>query len=173
MNLKELIRDVPDFPKKGIIFKDITTLLARPDATKEAVRQIVEKYRAKGVQKVVCIEARGFILGSIIAQELQAGFVPIRKKGKLPSRTLHEEYDLEYGTDLIEIHSDAISQGERVLLHDDLLATGGTMGAAIRLVQKLGALIIGASFVIELDFLNGRKNIAPVDTFSLIHYSTE
>ncbi len=173
MDLKPYIRDVPDFPKKGIVFKDITTLLLRPEVVHEAVRQISERYRREGVRKVACIEARGFVLGSLIAQELNAGFVPIRKKGKLPAKTRREEYSLEYGTDTIEIHEDAIASGDRVLMHDDLLATGGTMSAAIKLVQKLGGKIVGASFLIELAFLRGRQLLLPVESLALITYDHE
>ena len=173
MDLKKLIRDVPDFPKKGIVFKDITTLLLNPDAVRECVEQISERYRAQGIQKVIGIESRGFMLGPMIAQELRAGFVPIRKKGKLPAAIIREEYALEYGTDSIEIHKDAVSAGERVLLHDDLLATGGTMAAAVRLLQRLGGAVAGASFIVELDFLNGKEKLQPLDVYSLIHYTQE
>ena len=155
--LSEAIRSIPDFPKKGIVFRDITTLLKDADALNSAVNLLTKQYKSSKIDKVVCIESRGFILGSAIAVRLGAGFVPIRKKGKLPAQVIREQYALEYGTDIIEMHVDAIQPGERILLHDDLLATGGTMCAAIRLVEKLQANIIGISFLIELSFLAGER----------------
>jgi len=171
--LSESIRSIPDFPKKGIVFRDITTLLKNADALYTAVNLLSKRYENSKIDKVVCIESRGFILGSALAVSLGAGFVPIRKKGKLPAEVIREQYALEYGTDEIEMHVDAIQPGERILLHDDLLATGGTMCAAIRLVGKLQADIVGISFLIELSFLNGRKNLPAYDIFSLIHYDSE
>jgi adenine phosphoribosyltransferase len=171
--LSETIRSVPDFPKKGIVFRDITTLLKDADALHNAVNLLSKRYEHSQIEKVVCIESRGFILGSALAMSLGAGFVPIRKKGKLPAEVIREQYALEYGTDVIEMHVDAIQPGERILLHDDLLATGGTMCAAIRLVEKLQANIVGISFLIELSFLNGRKNLTNYDVFSLVHYDRE
>ena len=167
------IRNIPDFPKKGIVFRDITTLLKDADALKKTISLLQEQYRNSKIDKVVCIESRGFIIGSALAVSLNAGFVPIRKKGKLPAEVIMEQYALEYGTDTIEMHVDAIRRGERVLLHDDLLATGGTMCAAIKLVERLQAHVIGVSFLIELSFLEGRKRIGNYDVFSLIQYNSE
>lgn len=171
--LSDSIRSIPDFPKKGIVFRDITTLLKDADALHNAVNLLKKRYESSRIDKIVCIESRGFILGSALAVSLGAGFVPIRKKGKLPAETISEQYALEYGTDVIEIHVDAIRSGERIVLHDDLLATGGTMCAAIRLVEKLHANIIGISFLIELSFLKGRKNLNNYDVFSLVNYENE
>lgn len=173
MNLQTYIRDVPGFPKPGIVFKDITTLLKDADAFHEAVQQLAAPHRKSGITKVVGIESRGFVLGAVLAAELHAGFVPIRKKGKLPAETLSVSYALEYGMDTIEIHRDALTPGDKVLLHDDLLATGGTMRAAIDLVEKLGASVTGISFLIELSFLKGREKLAPHPVYSLIQYSSE
>lgn len=168
--LKNAIRDVPDFPKKGIIFKDITTLLEKGDLFHKVIDQIASHYKNVGVKKVVGIESRGFIIGAPIAYKLGAGFVPVRKKGKLPYKTVSHTYSLEYGTDTIEMHNDAIVPGEKVLIIDDLLATGGTAAATIELLKKLGATVAGLAFIIELSFLEGRKNIKDYDIFSLITY---
>ena len=173
MELKELIRDVPNFPKKGIIFKDITTLLKNPEGLKSALEKLFELSKDKGITKVVGIESRGFILGGALAEKLNAGFIPIRKPGKLPAETISESYELEYGTDEIEIHKDAIQPGDVVLLHDDLLATGGTMKAACNLVEKLGGKVAQISFLIELTFLNGRNLLKDYEIVSLIQYSSE
>ncbi|MFH0735077.1 MAG: adenine phosphoribosyltransferase [bacterium] len=173
MELKELIRSIPDFPKEGIVFRDITTLLNNPEGIKEALNNLYELAKDKGITKVVGIESRGFILGGALAVKLGAGFVPIRKPGKLPSVTISETYFLEYGSDSIEIHKDAISAGDKVLLHDDLLATGGTMEAACKLVEKLGAEIVQISFLIDLTFLNGGKKLEKYDVHSLIEYDSE
>jgi adenine phosphoribosyltransferase len=154
-SVKAIIRDVHDFPKPGIIFKDITPILASPGIRKEIVRSIAAHFRHHGLDAVVAIEARGFILGSLIAQELDLPFVPVRKSGKLPYKSLREEYTLEYGTAAVEIHEDSLGQGDKVLIHDDLLATGGTATAAAQLVQKLGASVAGFSFLINLSFLPG------------------
>lgn len=170
MDLQSIIRDVPDFPKKGIIFKDITTLLVKPDAFQSVIDQIADYYKGKGVQKIVCIESRGFIFGAALAYKINAGIVPVRKKGKLPYKTVSATYQLEYGTDTLEIHEDAVSAGEKVLIIDDLLATGGTAGATIELVKKLSGEIVGLAFVIEVTFLNGRKKLADYDVLSLIKY---
>jgi adenine phosphoribosyltransferase len=171
--LSEAIRSIPDFPKKGIVFRDITTLLKDADALQSAVALLMKHYEHSKIDKVVCIESRGFILGSALALSLGAGFVPIRKKGKLPAEVIREQYALEYGTDVIEMHVDAIQPGERILLHDDLLATGGTMCAAVKLVEKLQANIVGISFLIELSFLQGRKNLKKYDIYSLVQYDKE
>jgi adenine phosphoribosyltransferase len=171
--LADSIRSIPDFPKKGVVFRDITTLLKNADALKNAVDLFSEKYCNSKIDKIVCIESRGFIIGSALAVNLGAGFVPVRKKGKLPAEVITEQYALEYGTDSVEMHIDAIQPGERVLLHDDLLATGGTMCAAIKLVEKLQAKIVGVSFLIELSFLQGRKRMQEQDVYSLINYDRE
>ena len=173
MELKSLIRDVPDFPIKGIFFKDITTLLKDSGGLKEAGNQLYELASGKGITKVVGIESRGFIYGTLLADKLEVGFVPIRKPGKLPSKTLSETYTLEYGEDKIEIHEDAIQPGDKVLLHDDLLATGGTMEAAVKLVEKMGGEVVQISFLIELTFLNGREKLSKYDVHSLIQYDSE
>ncbi|MFB3892091.1 MAG: adenine phosphoribosyltransferase [Phycisphaerae bacterium] len=170
-DLVKFIRDVPDFPKKGIIFKDITPLLGDAKALGKAVDQLCTPYKGKGIDAVVGIESRGFIFGALVAQRLKAAFVPVRKKGKLPAATVSESYSLEYGTDTIEMHADAIRPGANVLMVDDLLATGGTMAAACRLVEKLGGKVAGAAFVIELCFLHGRKNLAGRNVHSLIEVS--
>jgi adenine phosphoribosyltransferase len=164
---------VPDFPKKGIVFRDITTLLKDPNAFREAVEIFYERYKGTQIDKVACVEARGFIFGAALALRLGAGFVPIRKRGKLPAQTIRHEYALEYGTDSIEIHADAILPGENVLIHDDLLATGGTIAAACQLVERLGGKIVGLSFLVELSFLQGRGHLKGYDIFSIIQYDTE
>ncbi|MCB0732429.1 MAG: adenine phosphoribosyltransferase [Ignavibacteriae bacterium] len=173
MDIKKLIRDVPDFPMKGIIFKDITTLLKDNEGYKVTLEKLYNLSKNKEITKVIGVESRGFIFGGALADKLDAGFVPIRKPGKLPAETLQEEYTLEYGKDSIEIHKDAINENDVVLLHDDLLATGGTMTAACKLVEKMGARIAQISFIIELDFLNGRELLKNYDVQSLIHYDGE
>lgn len=170
MDLVKLIRDVPDFPKPGILFKDITPLLGNAEALDEAVVRLARPYEGKGISKVAGIESRGFIFASMIARQLRAGFVPLRKKGKLPYRTLRKEYALEYGTDVIEMHEDALAKGEKVLMVDDLLATGGTMAAACDLVAGVGAKIVGAAFLVELAFLDGRKKLPGIDIHSVIRF---
>ena len=162
-----------DFPKPGINFRDITTLLKDPKVFNASIEELYRLCKDKSPEKIACIESRGFILGAPLAFKLGAGFVPIRKKGKLPAETVSEEYTLEYGKDSIEIHKDAIVPGERVLLHDDLLATGGTMQAAARLVQRLGGIIVGMSFLIELEFLKGRDLLSPFEVQSIIKYKSE
>ncbi len=169
-DLKAIIRDIPDFPKKGVIFKDVTTLLKEGERFKEAIDEISDRYLNKRIDVVVSVEARGFIIGSAIAYKLRAGIVPIRKEGKLPWHTLRATYELEYGTDTLEIHQDAIKPGERVLIVDDLLATGGTAGAVVDLVERLEGKIIEIAFLIELTFLKGRKQIKDYPVFSLIKY---
>lgn len=172
MELRSLIRDVPNFPKQGIIFKDITTLLKDPAGLNNAVEKLLNFLQNKQITKVVGIESRGFILGGIVAQKLGAGFVPIRKPGKLPAECISESYSLEYGTDKIEIHKDAIQKGDKILLHDDLLATGGTMEAACKLVERLGGEVVQISFLIELSFLNGREKLKNYDVRSIIQYDS-
>jgi adenine phosphoribosyltransferase len=171
--LKDLIRSVPDFPKKGIDFKDITTLLKDQNGFKLALEQFHNLSKNKEITKVVGIESRGFIFGGALAEKLGAGFIPVRKPGKLPAEKISETYILEYGTDEIEIHKDAIQPGDKILMHDDLLATGGTMQAACRLVEKLGARIVQVSFLIELTFLSGREKLSGYDVQSLIKYDSE
>ncbi|MGA9116567.1 MAG: adenine phosphoribosyltransferase [Bacteroidota bacterium] len=173
MDLRDSIRNVPDFPKKGIVFRDITTLLGDPRALAGALDALSREWESCQVAKVVGIESRGFILGGALAARIGAGFVPARKPGKLPARVLREEYALEYGTDAVEVHVDGIAAGDRVLMHDDLLATGGTMAAACRLVQALGGTIVGVSFIIELSFLQGRNRLPGLDVRSLITYDQE
>ena len=170
MDLKAYIRDVPDFPKKGILFKDITPLLRAPEALAFTVDALAAPFRRERVTKVAAIESRGFIFGSCVAQVLSAGFVPIRKPGKLPWTTRRNEYVLEYGTDALEIHDDALSSQDRVLLIDDVLATGGTAAAASCLVRESGAKLLGVAMVIELSFLNGRNKLNGITVHSLITY---
>ena len=172
-NLAEYIRSVPGFPKEGIIFKDITTLLKDKDGLIIALDQLYDFAKDKKIDKVVGIESRGFIYGALLAEKLNAGFVPVRKPGKLPTKAIRETYSLEYGEDSIEIHLDAIEKGDRVLLHDDLLATGGTMEAACRLIEKLGGVIVQISFLIELTFLKGREKLKKYEVRSLIKYESE
>jgi adenine phosphoribosyltransferase len=168
--LKELVRDIPDFPKKGIMFKDITPLLQNPSSLKEIVNKITERYANQKIDIVVGAEARGFLIGPAVAINLDAGFVPVRKPGKLPYETASETYELEYGTDTLEIHRDAIKAGDNVLMLDDLLATGGTMAASCKLVESLNGKIAGCAFIIELGFLNGKDLLSKYDIFSLIKY---
>jgi adenine phosphoribosyltransferase len=168
--LKAKIRHVPDFPKPGILFYDITTLLNDAEGFRETVAALAAPYRETRVDQVVGIESRGFILGAAVANALGAGFVPIRKPGKLPSRCFREDYALEYGTDGLEIHEDAVQRGHRVLLVDDVLATGGTARAASGLVRRTGAELVGLSFLIELNFLKGREKLAGEDVFSVLQY---
>ena len=171
--LKKKIRNVPHFPKKGIVFRDITTLLKDAHAFKLAVSKLLEKWKGKEIDKVAAAESRGFIFGSILAYELNAGFVPLRKPGKLPWKTLKHEFETEYSKDAFEVHVDAIEKGDKVLIVDDLLATGGTALAAAKLVEKLGGKVVGFAFLIELGFLNGRKKLKGYDVFSLIRYEKE
>ena len=168
--LRDHIRDIPDFPKPGIVFRDITPLLADAAAFRTTVDALAEHWAGRRIDKVLGIEARGFILAAPVAYLLSAGFVPVRKAGKLPSRIETEEYELEYGTDLLEIHGDALAPGEQVLVVDDVVATGGTAAAAARLVERLGATVAGLSFVIELDFLHGRRRLEGREAVSLVHY---
>jgi adenine phosphoribosyltransferase len=168
--LKQLIRTVPDFPKPGILFYDITTLLKNKTGFAQMIDAFAAYYIEKEVDLVLGIEARGFIFGPALAYRLNAGFVPVRKPKKLPSRTARVSYDLEYGTDTLEIHLDAIEPGQRVVIVDDLLATGGTMQATIELVRQLGGQIAGLGFAVELDFLKGRERFPDYDVYSLLHY---
>ena len=168
--LKKLIREVPDFPKKGILFYDITTLLKDKRGFATLIDALSEHYLDKDVDLVLGMEARGFIFGPALAYRLNAGFVPVRKPGKLPAATAKVKYDLEYGSNTLEIHKDAIQKGQRVIIVDDLLATGGTAAATVELARSLGADIAGLGFVVELDFLQGREKLPGSEVFSLLHY---
>jgi adenine phosphoribosyltransferase len=168
--LKKLIREIPDFPKKGILFYDITTLLKDNVGYATLIDALAEYYMAQKVDLVLGMEARGFIFGPALAYRLNAGFVPVRKPGKLPAATSKVSYDLEYGSNTLEIHTDAIQKGQRVIIVDDLLATGGTAEATAKLATQAGAEIVGLGFVVELDFLNGRDKLKPHDVFSLLRY---
>jgi adenine phosphoribosyltransferase len=172
-DLKQYIRSIPDFPKKGIVFRDITTLLRDKEAFRQAIDSFVDRYKNVRIDKIVSVESRGFIFGSALAYRLHAGFVPVRKPKKLPGTTLRREYKLEYGTDALEIHTDAIGHGEHILIIDDLLATGGTIRATCDLVKQLGGVIVGVAFLIELSFLNGRAGLQEYDIVSLINYDAE
>lgn len=169
-NLYEYIRDIPDFPKKRIIFKDITPLLKDKYAFKKAIDALAEKFKAEKIDVVVGIEARGFILGAAVAYALGVGFIPIRKQGKLPHTTQSITYELEYGSDVLEIHEDALAPNSRVLVVDDLLATGGTVKAVVELLRKQRAVIVSTAFLMELDFLKGREKINTIPVYSLMHY---
>lgn len=158
-DLAEKIRDIPDFPKPGVIFKDITTLLKEPDAFKRAIDDLAQRFEADHIDMVVAAESRGFIIGAPLAYLLGAGFVPARKLGKLPGKTVHAQYTLEYGTNDVEMHTDAITAGDRVLVVDDLLATGGTVGATIELVEQLDGEVVALAFLVELEFLQGRDRL--------------
>ncbi|HLV88833.1 MAG TPA: adenine phosphoribosyltransferase [Candidatus Sulfotelmatobacter sp.] len=168
--LKHLIREVPDFPKKGILFYDITTLLKDKDGFAALIDKLAEHYPARSVDLVLGMEARGFIFAPALAYRLHAGFVPVRKPGKLPAPTVQENYALEYGTNCLEIHKDAIQSGQRVLICDDLLATGGTAAATAKLAEGLGGQVAGLAFAVELDFLKGRDRLKGYDVMSLLHY---
>lgn len=168
--LKEHIRDIPDFPQPGVVFKDITPLLGHAEAFRTLVDAMVEPFRDRRIDKVLGVEARGFILAAPVAYQFGAAFVPVRKAGKLPWHIENEEYELEYGTDVLEIHRDAIAPGEHALIVDDVLATGGTAAATIRLVEKLGGVVSGLSFAIELSFLGGRGKMGSYDAHALLTY---
>lgn len=170
VDIEQYIRNITDFPKRGIQFKDITPLLASREATDACVQQFIDLLDNQKVDKVVAIEARGFFFGMLLAQRLNVGFIPIRKPGKLPYKTLKESYDLEYGTDSLEIHEDAIKKGDLVLLHDDVLATGGTAKAACNLIERLGGEVVQCNFLIELEFLNGIRKLPNQNVKSLLKY---
>lgn len=170
IDLKSKIRDVPDFPKPGIVFKDITTLLLDPEALKETVEIFRRRFEKREVDLLVGIEARGFIFGTALAYALNKGFVPVRKPNKLPAETISQTYELEYGTDSVEVHKDAIKAGQKVVIIDDLLATGGTASATAKLIEKLGGNVIEVAFVIELTFLAGREKLKGLDVFSILQY---
>lgn len=168
--LRDYIRDIPNFPKEGIIFKDITPLLKNSEAFNFVIREISSYFADKNIKKVVSIEARGFIFGSAVAFQLGCGFVPVRKKGKLPYRVVSIEYELEYGKDVLEIHEDAIEKNENVIIIDDVLATGGTAKAVATLVEKCGGKVVGMGFIVELTFLNPRDRLKEYDVYSLVKY---
>lgn len=168
--LKSLVRDVPDFPKKGIVFKDLTPALKDARGFRMIVDAIAAAFRAERISSVVCVEARGFMLGSAVAYALGCGIVPVRKKGKLPRATYEVGYDLEYGRDYLQVHCDCLARGERILIVDDLLATGGTVDAVRELMRKVGAEVAGLAFFVELAFLKGRSRLAPDSIFSLVQY---
>ncbi|HUI08812.1 MAG TPA: adenine phosphoribosyltransferase [Bacteroidota bacterium] len=172
-DLLAAVRTIPDFPRPGIMFRDVTTLFKQGPALASALDLIADRYAGIRVDKVVGVESRGFVLGGALALRLGAGFVPVRKPGKLPAPAIRETYSLEYGTDTVELHTDAIVPGETILMHDDLLATGGTMLASCKLVERLGGRIAGISFIIELPALGGRKCLAPRDVFSLLRFEGE
>lgn len=170
MRLEDKIRDIPDFPQPGIIFKDITPLIGDAEGFRSAIDQLAEACKGKAIDSVVALESRGFLFGAPLAYKLGLGIVPVRKQGKLPSETFRMEYDLEYGTNVVEIHRDALAPGERVLIADDLLATGGTALAAAKLVERLGAVVVGLLFLVELTFLHGREKLTDYEVTSLIQY---
>ena len=170
MNLKDYVASIPDYPKPGVIFRDISPLMADGTAYREAPKQIVDYAKEKAIDMVVGPEARGFIVGCPVAFELGVGFAPVRKPGKLPRETISVSYELEYGTDTLTLHADAIKPGQRVLVCDDLLATGGTVKATIELIEKLGGIVVGCAFLIELEDLNGREKIKDYDILTLMDY---
>ena len=170
MDLREYIRDVPDFPKEGIIFKDITTLISSGDAFKYAVDKMIEPFKEESIDRIIGIESRGFLFGGAMAYIIGTGVNIARKPGKLPWKTIREEYSLEYGTNALEIHMDAVKEGEKILIVDDLLATGGTALAVAKLVERLGGSVVGFSFLIELTFLNGRKKLEGYKVHSVVEY---
>ena len=170
MDFKSLIRDVPDFPKKGIVFKDITPLLKNAKAFQEIIGHLADHYQNSKITSIVAMESRGFIFGAALAVEMGVGFIPVRKPGKLPWKTYQETYELEYGKDTLEIHQDAVSPGDRVLVLDDVLATGGTAAATIRLVEKAGGQVVEACFIIQLTFLNGQQKLKSTPLYSIIQY---
>ncbi len=173
LDLKQKIRNIPDFPKKGVVFRDITTLVGDVEAFKYSVDRMVEYWRGKKIDAILGAEARGFIFGGVMAYKLGVGFIPVRKPGKLPYRTCQVSYDLEYGKNILQIHIDAIKKGDKILIVDDLVATGGTAKAKAELVEKMGGEVVGFCFLIELEFLNPRKILKDYDIFSLIKYESE
>ena len=170
MDLKEYVRSIPDFPKKGILFRDITTLVKEPAVFKEVIDRLVNQYKDTKIDKIASVEARGYIFGGALAYLLGCGFVPVRKPGKLPAETMSLDYTLEYGTNTVEMHTDAITHGEKVLVFDDLLATGGTVHATCKLVEKLGGTVVSCAFIINLTELKGAEKLHQYDVFSLITY---
>lgn len=173
MDLKESIRSIPGWPIDGVIFRDLTTLMKDPKALKASCDILYDRYKGNGVDKIVGIDARGFVFGAVLAYKLGIGFVPVRKKGKLPAKTLEESYSLEYGEDILEIHEDSIEKGEKVIVVDDLIATGGTIGATVRLVEKLGGELLECAFIVELPDLKGREKVPGVKIFSITEFDGE
>ncbi|MCP3921569.1 MAG: adenine phosphoribosyltransferase [Desulfobacterales bacterium] len=173
MDLKETIRSIPGWPIKGVIFRDLTTLMQKPDAFKESCDILYDRYKDQGISKIVGIDARGFVFGAVLAYKMNVGFVPVRKKGKLPYKTIAESYSLEYGDDTLEIHEDALENGEKVVIVDDLIATGGTVSATVKLVEKLGAEIVECAFIVELPDLKGREQIKGQKVFSITEFEGE
>ena len=173
MDLKRVIRSVADFPKPGIVFRDITTLIADPGAMRYAIDRLAQEVERRKAEVILAAEARGYIFGTAVASKLGLPLVIVRKPGKLPAETVSVTYELEYGTDTLEIHTDAIKSGQRVMLIDDLLATGGTIAACAELAEKLGGKVVGAAFVIELSFLNGRRKLDPIPVYSIVDYESE
>ena len=173
MDLKKTIRSIPGWPIEGVIFRDLTTLMQDPEAFRESCDILYERYKDMDIDKIVGIDARGFVFGAVLAYKLGIGFVPVRKKGKLPYTTIQETYSLEYGEDTLEIHEDAVSKGERIVIVDDLIATGGTVGATVKLVRKLGAEILECAFVVELPDLHGRKQIEDCKVFAITEFEGE
>lgn len=173
MDLKETIRSISDWPIKGVIFRDLTTLMQDPAAFKESCDILYERYKDQNIDKIVGIDARGFVFGAVLAYKLGIGFVPVRKKGKLPSKTIQETYSLEYGEDTLEMHEDSVAKGERVIVVDDLIATGGTVGATVKLLRKLGADILECAFIVELPELKGRDKIKDCKIFSITEFEGE
>ncbi|WP_313807070.1 adenine phosphoribosyltransferase [Flavobacterium sp.] len=170
MSLYQYIRDIQDFPKPGIVFKDITPLLANPEATSECLSLLISSLNGRKIDKVVGVESRGFFFATLLARELNAGFVPVRKPNKLPFETIEATYELEYGTDSLQIHTDAIQKGDKVLIHDDVLATGGTANAVCELVERLGGEIVQCNFLMELTFLNGREKLTGKEIYAALTY---
>ena len=170
IEIRDSIRSIPGWPIEGVIFRDITTLMQNPDINRKATDIFFDRYKKMDIDKVVGIDARGFVFGAILAHQLHVGFVPVRKKGKLPHKTISESYSLEYGKDTLEIHEDAIVKGERVVIMDDLIATGGTIGATVKLVEKIGGVIVECAFVVELPDLNGRKRLNGHKLFSIVEF---
>jgi len=169
-NVRQLVRDIPDFPKPGIVFRDITPLLANPEVFEEAIDLLEIPFSNKVITKVAGIDSRGFLFGMPVAQRLGVGFIPVRKAGKLPHKTVSESFDLEYGTDSLEIHEDSVTSDDNILIIDDLLATGGTAAAAAKLFEKCGATVSAIAFLIELEYLNGYKKLSAYQTYSVLHY---
>jgi adenine phosphoribosyltransferase len=173
MNVKDSIRSIPDWPIKGVIFRDLTTLMQNPEAYRNACDVFYNRYKNMHIDKIVGIDARGFVFGAVLAYQLKAGFVPVRKKGKLPYKTVSEQYTLEYGTDTVEMHEDAITAGEKIVIIDDLIATGGTIEAAVKLVKKLGGDILECAFIVELPGLKGREKIKDQKIFTICEFEGE
>ncbi|MGD9823052.1 adenine phosphoribosyltransferase [Desulfobacter sp.] len=173
MDLKQIIRNIPDWPIKGVIFRDLTTLMQNPEAFRESCDILYDRYKDKGLDKVVGIDARGFVFGAVLAYRLGIGFVPVRKNGKLPHKTIEQSYSLEYGEGILEMHEDAVTPGEKVVIVDDLIATGGTVGATVKLVKQLGADLLECAFIVELPDLKGRDQIPGCPVFSIIEFEGE